>query len=309
MGFLENGQWHPVNAPARKKGMYVREDSAFRHTIAPNSAYPPVSGRYHLYVAYACPWAHRAIIMRKLKGLEPHIGMSVVSPNLLEKGWAFDATDPEFQDPLYGSQALYEIYLKSSPKCSGKVTVPVLWDKETQTIVNNESAEIVRLFNSAFHSLVGDSPDYYPEEYRKEIDAINSVVYKDVNNGVYRCGFAETQSAYDQAFSALFECLDMLEKRLGHTPFLVEDRITIADWRLFTTLVRFDSVYYGLFKCNLKPIREFPNLWRYVQQLYHVPGIKETIRFDQIKQHYYFSLRFLNPNHIVPKGPKQYLDP
>jgi len=265
-------------------------------------------GRYHLYVSLACPWAHRTIIFRKLKGLESIISLSVVDPFMGEKGWAFAAPDGSLtpgstRDDLFAARYLHEIYTRANPRFSGRVTVPVLWDKQRATIVNNESSEIIRMLNSAFDAWGDASIDFYPRELRGEIDALNASIYPQVNNGVYRCGFATTQAAYDEAFDSLFTALGQLEQRLERTRYLAGARITEADWRLFTTLVRFDAVYYSHFKCNLRRIVDYPNLWNYLLELYQVPGVAETVSLAQIKRHYYASHPTINPTRIVPKGP------
>jgi putative glutathione S-transferase len=263
------------------------------------------AGRYHLYVSLACPWAHRTLIFRKLKKLTEVIGVSVVDPHMLAEGWEFN---DELPDHLHGSRRLYEVYLRAEPRYSGRVTVPVLWDKERGTIVSNESADIIRMLNSAFDVFGDATLDFYPEALRTEIDALNTVVYDNVNNGVYRAGFATTQSAYDEAFAALFKTLDDLDLRLDEQRFLMGDPLTEADWRLFTTLVRFDVVYVGHFKCNRRRIVDYPNLSGYLRDLFQVPGVKETVNFDHIKQHYYYSHANINPTRIVPLGPLLILD-
>lgn len=312
MGMLINGQWRDQSLAIEKtKGEFVRQPSKFRNWITPNGEPGPTgtggfkaeSGRYHLYISYACPWAHRTLIFRALKGLQDHISYNVVDPIMLERGWEFIPTHPLLRDTVNYARALYEIYQIADPFYTGKVTVPVLWDKKTHTIVSNESADIIRMFNSAFNSITGNTLDYYPAALQTEIDSINQFVYDNVNNGVYRCGFATQQAAYDTAFEALFSALNALEKKLATQPYLVGDTITEADWRLFTTLIRFDVVYYSHFKCNLRRIMDYPHLWRYVRTLYHVPFIAETVHFEHIKKHYYGSHTQLNPTRIIPKGP------
>jgi putative glutathione S-transferase len=261
-------------------------------------------GRYHLYVSLACPWAHRTLIFRALKGLDNAISVSIVDPLMLEDGWAFSDFPGCVPDTVNHARYLREVYAKADSRYSGRVTVPVLWDRETGTIVNNESSEIVRMLNSEFEDIARLHEDYYPQPLRAEIDAVNQLVYKNINNGVYRCGFATTQEAYDGAFDALFSALDELEARLDRSRYLVGDRITEADWRLFPTLVRFDAVYYGHFKCNLRRIGDYPNLSNYLRDLYQVPGIAETVDMSHIKRHYYASHRHINPTGIVPKGPQ-----
>jgi putative glutathione S-transferase len=262
------------------------------------------AGRYHLIVSLACPWAHRTLIFRKLKGLESTVSLSVVHWLLAERGWTFDDAPGVVSDPIFGFERLSQFYLKARPDFSGRVTVPVLWDKESNTIVNNESSEIIRMFNSAFDGTGAAEGDYHPEGLRAEIDALNARIYATVNNGVYRAGFATSQEAYEEAFRALFETLDTLDERLQRRRFLCDDRLTEADWRLFTTLIRFDPVYYGHFKCNSRQIRDYQGLSRYLRELYRWPGVAETVDFDHIKHHYYASHRRINPTGIVPLGPE-----
>jgi len=314
MGMLVNGIWHDVWYDTKEtKGQFVRSASQFRNFVTADGAPGPTgrggfvaeSGRYHLYVSYACPWAHRTLIFRELKGLADHISVSVVHPLMLEKGWVFQQ-EPGGATPdhLFGSAALSDIYVKADPSYSGRVTVPVLWDKQTGTIVSNESAEIIRMFNSAFDAITGNSRDFYPEDLRAEIDALNAVIYDAINNGVYKCGFATTQAAYDQNFDALFAALDRIETRLEGQRYLFGEQLTETDWRLFTTLIRFDPVYVGHFKCNLRRIADYPNLSGYLHDLYLTPGIADTINIDHIKRHYYGSHRTINPTGIVPMGPE-----
>lgn len=313
MGLLINGQWHnkPLIDNDKKKGEFIRPASAFRNWITPDGQPGPTgvggfaaeSGRYHLYVSYACPWAHRTIIFRQLKGLADHISLSVVHPHMLSRGWEFIPTHPLFRDHINFCRCLYELYLLADPFFSGKVTVPVLWDKKLHTIVNNESAEIIRMFNSAFNGITGNKDDYYPEALRPEIDKINAFVYDNINNGVYRCGFATQQKAYDEAFDKLFAALDVIEKQLENQTYLVGNTLTEADIRLFTTLIRFDCVYYSHFKCNLRQMADYKNLSRFINHIYNLPGIAQTVNFEHIKQHYYFSQIQINPTQIVPKGP------
>jgi len=299
MGLLVDGQWHDQWYDTSKSdGRFVRAESQFRCAIG-GPEFPAEAGRYHLYVSLACPWAHRALIFRKLKGLEEMIGLSVVHPHMLDQGWAFDPAEP-----LYGFTHAHQLYSKADAHYSGRVTVPVLWDKKSESIVCNESAEIIRMFNSAFDGLTGNTADYYPEDLRADIDAINAFVYDKVNNGVYKCGFATEQGAYEEAYDALFSALDELESRLSGQRYLVGNQITEADWRLFTTLFRFDAVYFGHFKCNRNRIADMPNLWGYLRDLYQQPGIAETVDFKHIKQHYYYSHESINPTRIVPKGPE-----
>lgn len=307
MGLLINGQWRDLWYDTTKTGgQFVRQESQFRkHVTADGSSgFPAESGRYHLYVSLACPWASRTLILRKLKGLENAISLSVVDPYMGQNGWSFSERAGCVPDPIFNARYLHEIYTAAAPHYSGRVTVPVLWDKKTATIVNNESAEIIRMFNSEFGPLARAGTDFYPLELRGEIDSINEFVYTNINNGVYRCGFATTQEAYEDAFQALFTGLDHVEKRLADTPYLVGDRITEADWRLFTTLVRFDAVYYSHFKCNLRRIADYANLSCYLRTLYRIPGVAETVDMDHIKQHYYRSQKTVNPTGIIPLGPQ-----
>jgi putative glutathione S-transferase len=302
MGLLVDGVWHDRwYDTASTGGQFVRADSRFRNWVTADgsSGFKAEAGRYHLYVSYACPWAHRTLVFRVLKGLEAAISVSVVEPLMLEHGWTF----AEGADGVNGARFLHQVYTKADPQYSGRVTVPVLWDLERQTIVNNESAEIIRMLNSAFAPAGATGPDFCPEPLRAEIDAVNEWVYRTVNNGVYRAGFATSQEAYEEAVSALFESLDAIEERLGRQRYLAGDRITEADWRLFTTLVRFDAVYVGHFKCNLRRIVDYPNLWGYLRELFQVPGVAGTVHFDHIKTHYYGSHKTINPTGIVPSGP------
>ncbi len=312
MGLLVKGVWHDKwYDTASNQGEFIRSESQFRNTITPDGQ-PEASGkpgfkaeknRYHLYVSLACPWAHRTLIFRELKGLQDMISVSVVNFEMLEQGWTFSSGESDTQDHLYGSNFLYEIYTKASSDYSGRVTVPVLWDKQQETIVSNESSEIIRMLNTAFDHLGAKEGDYYPEEKRQEIDTINERVYSHVNNGVYRAGFATSQTAYEKAVNQLFETLDWLEQKLAKSTYLVGDQITEADWRLFTTLIRFDAVYVGHFKCNLRQIAEYPNLYSYVKRLYQIPGIAKTVNMTHIKQHYYGSHKTINPTGIIPVGP------
>jgi putative glutathione S-transferase len=306
-GHLIDGRWEAQTSAATndKGGAFQRKASAFRATIAPGGEHPPEPGRYHLYVSYACPWAHRTLIFRKLKGLESLIGVSVVHWLMGDDGWTFADGPGVIPDTVNGFRELWRVYVKAKPDYSGKVTVPVLWDKTAGTIVNNESSEIIRIFNSAFDSHGAAPGDYYPLPLRPQIDALNARIYDTVNNGVYRCGFASSQSAYDEAVAALFATLDDLEARLAESAFLLGPAPTEADWRLFVTLLRFDPVYVGLFKCNIRRIADYPNLSRYRDALRAWPGVEETIRLDHIKRHYYESLRFINPTGIVPAGPAE----
>jgi len=308
MGMLVDGVW--TDRDTRKAGgRFERPATAFRSWVTPDGApgpsgeggFPAEAGRYHLYVALACPWAHRTLIFRALKQLTGVIGVSTVEAVYDDKGWKFGSGPSA--DTANGKARLSEIYLAADPKFTGRVSVPVLWDTRRNTIVSNESSEIIRMLNSAFDAFTPVKTDYYPAELRGAIDEVNAVVYPTVNNGVYRTGFATTQPAYEEAFLALFKTLDELEQRLSHQRYLVGDRLTEADWRLFTTLVRFDAVYYGHFKCNLRRIADYPNLSNYVRELFQVPGVAETVNIDQIKTHYYASHRHINPTGIVPLGP------
>jgi len=311
MGMLVEGTWRDVwYDTASTGGKFVRKDSQFRHWItAEPGRFQAEASRYHLYVSLACPWAHRTLIMRRLKGLEDMISVSVVHWLMAEQGWTFAEGAGVVPDPIHGAATLYEVYAAADPAYSGRVTVPALWDRKEGTIVNNESSEIIRMLNSAFDGLGAKPADYYPEALRAEIDAINRRVYDTLNNGVYKAGFATTQYAYEEAVVPLFETLDWLEERLSGPGFLVGDRLTEADIRLFTTLVRFDAVYHGHFKCNLRRIADYPHLSAYLRRLYEMPAFKETVDFDHIKRHYYQSHRSINPTGIVPLGPAQPLMP
>ena len=311
MGLLVEGNWADQWYDTKSSGgRFVRQDSAFRGWVRADGStkHRPEAGRYHLYVSLACPWAHRTLIFRKLKKLEGAISVNVVDPYMREQGWIFGNTPGATPDELFASQYLYEIYQRARPDYTGRVTVPVLWDKELGMIVNNESSEIIRMFNSEFDAIGEASLDFYPAELRDEIDAINEFVYPRINNGVYRCGFATTQDAYDEAFCDLFSALDTLEERLSRQRYLVGDRTTEADWRLFTTLVRFDPVYVGHFKCNLRRIADYSNLAGYLREFYQVPGISDTVNMMHIKHHYYGSHATINPTGVVPVGPEFDLD-
>jgi len=304
MGLLVDGQWQDKWYDTKSQGgRFKRQDSAFRSTISNQGPFKPESGRYHLYVSMACPWAHRALIFRKLKGLSEHIGLSVVHPHMLENGWEFRQDEPFYKDNSYQHDFAHQLYTRAQADYTGRVTVPILWDTQQQTIVNNESSEIIRMFNSAFDELTGNDLDFYPQALRSEIDEVNERIYHTVNNGVYKSGFATTQDAYEEAFDALFESLDWIEQRLSQHRYLVGDTLTEADWRLFTTLVRFDSVYVGHFKTNKQRIVDYENMWGYVRELYQYPGVADTVFMEQIKQHYYFSHTMINPTQVVPKGP------
>jgi glutathionyl-hydroquinone reductase len=307
MGRLIDGVWHNEDRVKKEDGgQFIRKESLFRDWITADgsSGFKAEPGRYHLYVCLACPWAHRTMIFRKLKKLEDAISVSVVDVLNLEEGWSFHGDMPGcIPDTANGADFLHQVYTKADPKITSKVTVPTLWDKRKQTVVNNESSEIIRMFNSEFNEFTDSDLDFYPEDLRTEIDAVNDRVLPTVNNGVYRTGFATSQEAYEESFTALFETLDWLEERLADQRYLVGDRITEADWRLFTTLVRFDVAYHGHFKCNRKRIVDYPNLWGYLRDLYQVPGVAETVNFDHIKAHYYGAQRSVNPTGIVAVGP------
>jgi putative glutathione S-transferase len=314
MGQLIEGKWLDDTEPKPVDGRFRRADTKFRNWITADGSpgptgeggFPAEAGRYHLYVAMACPWAHRTLIFLKLKGLEDSISVSVVEPLMDENGWAFSAALP---DHLGGRKRLHQIYTAAKPDYTGRASVPVLWDKKRQTIVSNESSEIIRMFNSAFDGIGADaSIDFYPKPLREEIDQLNRLVYDTVNNGVYKTGFARTQAAYDESVAALFVTLDMLEKRLAARRYLVGEVVTEADWRLFTTLVRFDAVYLTHFKCNLRRIADYPNLSGYLRELYQMPGIAQTVDIDSIKRHYFQSHVAINPRGIVPIGLEIDLD-
>ena len=300
MGQLIDGEWHAGQAFARETGEFVRQVSRFRDWISAEatSRFKAEPGRYHLYVARACPWCHRTLIMRALKRLEDFVSVSYVEPLMLEHGWTF--AEP---DPLTGARRIYELYQRADPHYTGRATVPVLWDKVSRCIVSNESSDIMRMFNSAFNALTRERTDYYPKAMVAEIDAINARTYETVNNGVYRAGFATSQKAYKSAVESLFASLEWLEERLMRRRYLLGDALTEADWRLFPTLTRFDAVYYGHFKCNLRHVYEYPALWGYTRELYQMPGIAPTVAIDEYKTHYYGSHRHINPTGIVPLGP------
>lgn len=314
MGLLVDGEWRDQWYDTKSTGgKFKRRESSFRNWITPDGSAGPTGnagfkaepGRYHLYVSFACPWAHRTLIFRRLKGLQSDITVDVVHYHMGENGWEFHATaDGATPDTVNARNRLYEVYLEADPSYTGRVTVPVLWDKQQNTIVNNESSEIIRMFNSAFDSVAAEQGDYYPAQLREEIDSVNKTVYSAVNNGVYKAGFATSQEAYEDAFAALFDTLDMLEVKLSKQRYLVGNTLSEADWRLFTTLVRFDPVYVGHFKCNKRRIADYPNLSNYVRDLYQVPGIKETVNLTHIKRHYYGSHATINPTGIVPLGPE-----
>ncbi|UWQ58703.1 glutathione S-transferase family protein [Leisingera caerulea] len=313
MGLLIDGkwrdQWYDTDSTG---GAFKRSESQFRNWVTADGSAGPSgeggfaaeSGRYHLYVSLACPWAHRTLIFRKLKELEDHISVSVVHPDMLGEGWTFE-TDSHGAtgDTLFGNSHLHQVYTRADSVYTGRVTVPVLWDKMQNTIVSNESSEIIRMFNSAFDGITGNTDDYWPEELREPIEAVNARVYSTINNGVYKCGFATSQEAYDEAVVPLFESLDWLEDLLSQHRYLLGGRITEADWRLFTTLLRFDPVYHVHFKCNRKRLVDYPNLWAYTRELYQWPGVAETVGMDHIVRHYYYSHDTINPHRIIPVNP------
>ncbi len=304
MGLLVDGAW--VDAwydTAETKGRFVRKDSAFRNWVTPTGEFPAEPGRYHLYVSLACPWAHRVLIMRALKGLEAAIPVSVVNWLMLAEGWTFEPAPGVVADPVNHARVLHQVYTAADPHYTGRVTVPVLWDKQRGTIVNNESSELIRMLGTAFDGVGALPGDYYPVALRPEIDAINARVYDTLNNGVYKAGFATTQAAYEEAVVPLFETLDWLEHLLSGSGFLLGPALTEADIRLFTTLIRFDAVYVGHFKCNIRRIADYPKLSRYLRDMYRWPGIAGTVDMGHIKRHYYQSHRTINPTGIVPAGP------
>ena len=315
MGQLVNGvwkdEWYDTDAHG---GEFVRSNAKYRNWVTADGTpgptgeggFRPDSGRYHLYVSYACPWAHRALIFRQLKDLQDHIGVSVVHPDMLGEGWEFRQDFPGATgDQLFDSDYLRDIYLKANPNASGRVTVPVLWDRERETIVSNESADIIRMFNAAFNALTGNEDDYWPEHLRDRIETVNSRIYDSVNNGVYKAGFATSQAAYDKAVGPLFDSLDWIEGLLADHRYLTGETLTEADWRLFTTIARFDAVYHTHFKCNRRRIVDYPNLWGWARELYQWPAIAETVRPDHYTRHYYYSHDMVNPNRIIPTGPDE----
>ncbi len=313
MGHLVDGVWKDEWYDTKSTGGSFKRDTArFRHWITADGSAGPsgeggfeaASGRYHLYVSYACPWAHRALIFRTLKGLEDHISVSAVHPEMLSEGWEFRTDYPGATgDTLYGLNYARDIYTKADPQISGRVTVPILWDRQRETIVSNESSEIIRMFNSAFDGMTGNTDDYWPKELRDEIEQVNTRIYDTVNNGVYKAGFATSQAAYDKAIAPLFDSLDWLEAQLTDKRYLMGDTLTEADWRLFTTLIRFDLVYHLHFKCNRARIVDYPNLWAYLRALYQWPGIADTVNFDHIVRHYHYSHDTINPHRIIPVNP------
>lgn len=311
MGLLIDGVWQQ-DGSRTKDGHFIRPATQFRNWVTADGSAGPSgdggfkaeAGRYHLYVSLACPWAHRTVIFRKLKALDNVISLSVVSPDMLKDGWTFNTEEGSTGDGVNGTSRLSEVYLLANPRYSGRVSVPVLWDKQRKTIVNNESSEIIRMLNSAFDAFTNVRTDYCPQGLRGEIDRINELTYTAINNGVYRAGFAASQAAYELAFRNLFDALDEIEQILSRQRYLAGAAITEADWRLFPTLVRFDAVYYSHFKCNWRHIYEYPNLSNYTRDLYQQPGIAETVSMAEIKRHYYFSQRQVNPTGIVPTGPQ-----
>lgn len=314
MGLLIDGIWHDQWYDTKSHGgAFKRSAAQFRNWVTADGRAGPSgregfkaeSGRYHLYVSLACPWAHRTLIFRQLKGLADHITVSVVHPDMLDKGWTFERDEHGATgDDLFGFDFMHQVYTKADPKYSGRVTVPVLWDKQNDTIVSNESSEIIRMFNSAFDDTTGNSTDFWPEAMREPIEAVNARIYDTVNNGVYKAGFATSQEAYDAAVHPLFESLDWLEDLLTQHRYLLGDTLTEADWRLFTTLLRFDPVYHLHFKCNRKRIVDYPNLWAYTRELYQIPGVSETVGMDHIIRHYHYSHGTINPHRILPINPE-----
>ncbi|WP_238371598.1 glutathione S-transferase family protein [Heliomarina baculiformis] len=313
MGVLVDGKWQDKWYDTESNGgEFKREESSFRNWVTADGSAGPTgeggfkaeSGRYHLYVSFACPWAHRTLIFRKLKQLEDHIDISVVHPDMLEKGWTFSTDFPGATgDKQFGLDYLHEVYIKAVPDVNGRATVPVLWDKKTGQIVSNESSEIIRMFNSAFNEVTGNTDDYWPEDLREAIEPVNDRIYNTVNNGVYKAGFATTQEAYDKPVHELFDSLDWLEERLSENRYLMGDKITEADWRLFPTLIRFDPVYHLHFKCNRRRVTDYPNLWAYTRELYQWPGVSDTVVFDHFVRHYHYSHDTINPNRIIPINP------
>lgn len=313
MGMMIGGVWQDTETrEIQNDGQFVRQDSSFRNWVTADGSPGPTgkggfraeSGRYHLYVSYACPWAHRALIYRSILGLQDAIDISVVHPVNLENGWEFADYPSATGDKINAARYLYEVYARSEPNYSGKVTVPVLWDLETSAIVNNESSDVMRMIGDAFRPVAPNWIDFYPEDLRSSIDELNDFIYVNINNGVYRCGFARTQDAYDKTVAALFSALDELDDRLENSRYLFGGRIVETDWRLFTTLIRFDPVYYFHFKCNLRPLRNYRNIMRYTRDLMNYPGVRETIYMDHIVDHYYLAHRRINPMGIVPVGAR-----
>ena len=312
MGLLVDGQWVDQWYDTKKTGgRFVRTEAQFRNWITADGSAGPTgqagykaeTNRYHLYVSLACPWASRTLMIRTLKGLEDMISISVVHPLMLEHGWTFEEGEGVIGDPIFQARYLHEVYTAVKPDYTGRVTVPVLFDKKTKTIVNNESSEIIRMLNTAFDGLGAKPGNYVPDQWLEEIDAVNDFVYHRINNGVYKAGFATKQEVYEEEVTTLFAALDQMEERLAGQDYLVGNRLTEADIRLFTTLVRFDAVYFGHFKCNLKPLTAYPNLWAYTKRIYQLPGMAQTVNFDHIKRHYYGSHKTINPTGVIPMGP------
>ncbi|MEM6620360.1 MAG: glutathione S-transferase family protein [Pseudomonadota bacterium] len=313
MGQLENGQWVTgwMDRKTMTGGEFKRRASSFRNWVTADGAAGPSgtggfkaeSGRYHLYVSLACPWAHRTLIFRQLKDLAPHMTVDAVHPDMLADGWSFDTDGPAAGDNLFGFDFMREVYQKADPQVTSRVTVPVLWDRETGAIVSNESSEIIRMMNSAFDGITGNDLDFWPEDLRVAMEPVNTRIYETFNNGVYRSGFAQSQDAYDAAVTAVFDTMEWLEARLGDQRYLMGGRVTEADWRLFTTLVRFDPVYHLHFKCNRKRLIDCPNLWAYARELYQWPGVAETVHFGHIVRHYHYSHESVNPHRIIPINP------
>ncbi|KAF3883715.1 MULTISPECIES: glutathione S-transferase family protein [Nostocales] len=305
LGILKDGQWVSQREQEDSQGKFIRPSTTFRNKITADgsSGFKAEPGRYHLYISWACPWANRTAILRELKGLQDVIGLSVVAPEMRDNGWEFSDEPGCIPDTINSTQYLWQLYLKADPNYTGRVTVPVLWDAQNGTIVNNESREIIRMLDTEFDAFAKHDVNFYPKDLQKSVDETIDAIYQPINNGVYRAGFATTQSAYDEAVTELFAALDRWEKLLGKQRYLCGDQITEADWCLFTTLFRFDAVYYVHFKCNLRRITEFHNLWNYLKDLYQQPGVKETCNLDHIKRHYYKSHPKVNPTRIVPKGP------
>ena len=312
MGLLVDGQWVDQWYDTKKTGgRFVRTQAQFRNWITADGSAGPTgqagfkaeANRYHLYVSLACPWASRTLMIRTLKGLEDMISISVVHPLMLEHGWTFEEGEGVIGDPIFQVRYLHQVYTAVEPDYTGRVTVPVLFDKKTKTIVNNESSEIIRMLNTAFDGLGAKPGNYVPDQWLEEIDAVNDFVYHRINNGVYKAGFATKQEVYEEEVTTLFAALDQMEERLAGQDYLVGNRLTEADIRLFTTLVRFDAVYFGHFKCNLKPLTAYPNLWAYTKRIYQLPGMAQTVNFDHIKRHYYGSHKTINPTGVIPLGP------
>ena len=305
LGLLADGKWISEREQEDKQGKFIRPSTTFRHQITADgsSGFKAEPNRYHLYISWACPWAQRTAILRQLKGLEDVISLSVVAPEIDQNGWEFSQESNEIADPVNQTRYLWEVYLKAEPNYSGRVTVPVLWDRQTATIVNNESREIIRMLDTEFGEFANQEANFYPADLQDSIDQTIDAIYQPINNGVYRAGFATTQSAYEEAVTELFAALDHWEEVLAAQRYLCGDRLTEADWCMFTTLLRFDAVYYVHFKCNIRRIVDYPNLWNYLKDLYQQKGVKETCNLDHIKRHYYKSHPKVNPTRIVPKGP------